>query len=83
MKKILYYLIQLLVSEIYIIKLQYIINLNRSSLLFLGLSSIVFALSIDKIEFNKDSLDLTFNEPIIDGGNVCFNNYFCFLSIKF
>ncbi|VVC40089.1 Hypothetical protein CINCED_3A010372 [Cinara cedri] len=32
-----------------------------------GLSSIVFALSIDKSEFNKDVLDLTFNEPIIFG----------------
>jgi len=32
-----------------------------------GLSSIVFALNIDKLEFNKDVLDLTLNEPIIDG----------------
>lgn len=32
-----------------------------------GLSSIVFALNIDKLEFNKDVLDSTFNEPIIDG----------------
>lgn len=27
----------------------------------------MFALSIDKIEFNKDVIGLTFNEPIIDG----------------
>lgn len=45
------------------------------SLIFPGLSSIVFALNIDKLEFNKDVLDLTFNEPIIDGGNILFITY--------
>lgn len=37
-------------------------------LFYSGLSSIVFALAIDKLEFNKDVLDFTFNEPIIYGG---------------
>ncbi|XP_050428502.1 sorting nexin-29 [Adelges cooleyi] len=32
-----------------------------------GLSSIVFALNIDKTEFNKDMTESSFNEPIIDG----------------
>ncbi|XP_050535243.1 sorting nexin-29 [Daktulosphaira vitifoliae] len=32
-----------------------------------GLSSIVFALNIDKIEYNKDMTEPVLNEPIIDG----------------
>jgi len=27
-------------------------------------------MTIDKVEFNKDVLDFTFNEPIIYGGNI-------------
>lgn len=50
-------------------------KLYNMVLLFSGLSSIVFALNIDKLEFNKDVLDLTLNEPIIDGGNsFCLSN---------
>lgn len=48
----------------------YVVNI-----LFSGLSSIVFALNIDKQEFNKNILDSIFNEPIIDGG-IIFNIYY-------
>lgn len=36
----------------------------------------MFALNIDKLEFNKNVLDSTFNEPIIDGGNIFICNVF-------
>ncbi|KAL5234452.1 hypothetical protein ACI65C_001862 [Semiaphis heraclei] len=51
-------------------KWAFMCNTEKNSILPItaaGLSSIVFALAIDKIEFNKDVLDFTFNEPIIYG----------------
>jgi len=51
-------------------KWAFMTNSERNSILpntAAGLSSIVFALNIDRLEFNKNVLDSTCNEPIIDG----------------